>query len=53
MAIVTFIMEDNEDGSVGMRFVSNTLLPENIEEFTPAQLFAKELKEELERLGAA
>ncbi len=51
MAIISFVMEDREDGTVATKFVSNQPLPEDVERFTSAQQFAHELRLELERIG--
>lgn len=47
MAKVSFVMSDTEDGSVKVDFVSDGPLPEHIQDYTPAQVFAMELRKSL------
>ena len=50
MAKITLVINDTEEG-VEAKFLSDTPLPANINEFTPAQKFANELKDMLELLN--
>ena len=51
MARVSIVLEDKEDGTVYVSYVSDKKLPEKVEDLTPAQVFAIEVKKLVDSLA--
>jgi len=45
MSIVHIIFEDKDDNTVNVKFISNQPVSENIEEWTTAELMAKQISD--------
>lgn len=48
MAKITLIIEDKDDGTMGVIFTSNRALPEDFKEWTMAEVFVSKLHDTIE-----